>query len=238
MSETTIDEAAPPSEAPEPARPARQRGKAVAEWTVLVVAAVLIAIVVRTYVFQVFYIPSESMVPTLEINDRVLVSKLSYEIGDPARGDIVVFEAPKEAETGDIKDLVKRVVGLPGETIEGRNGRIYIDGRLLDETYLPEGITSKDFNRCTVEQVGASCPGEGFHVPPNSYFMLGDNRLSSRDSTVFGPITRESMVGKMFLVIWPLDRISVPGWLLVVGAGVLVLVVLGWVLLGRRRDVA
>lgn len=203
----------------------------------LIVVAVLTAIVIRTFVLQVFYIPSESMVPTLQIDDRVLVSKLSYKIGDPARGDIVVFKAPEEAETGDIKDLVKRVVGLPGETIEGRDGRIYIEGRLLDETYLPDGVVSKDFNRCTVERVEASCPGEPFHVPTNSYFMLGDNRLASRDSTVFGPITREVMVGKMFLVIWPLDHISVPGWLLVVGAGVLVLVVLGWVLLGRRRDV-
>lgn len=206
-----------------PAGPKRDHVKSVVEWTVLIVVAVLIAVVVRTFVFQVFYIPSGSMLPTLEINDRVLVNKLSYEIGDPERGDIVVFEAPKAAQTGDIKDLVKRVMGLPGETIEGHDGQIYVDGKPVEEPYLPAGTRSKDF--------------AAVHVPQNSYFMLGDNRLQSRDSTVFGAVDRDAFVGKMFLVIWPLDRISIPGWLLALGAAACVLVVVGWVLLGRRRDV-
>ena len=94
------------------------------EWIVLVVAALLVALVIKTFLFQAFYIPSESMVPTLEIGDRVLVNKLSYKLHDVHRQDVVVFKAPKAAETGDIQDLVKRVIGLPGDTVEARDGKV------------------------------------------------------------------------------------------------------------------
>lgn len=164
-------------------------GRAAAEWGILIVAALVIAIVIRTFVFQAFYIPSESMVPTLKVGDRVLVNKLSYRLHDPRRGDIIVFKAPKGAATAEIKDLVKRVVGLPGETIEGKDGLIYIDGKPLSEPYLPDDVKSREL------------PAE--KVPPDSYFMLGDNRQYSKDSTFFGPIKRDQLIGRVFMRIWP-----------------------------------
>ncbi|HEY3724528.1 MAG TPA: signal peptidase I [Acidimicrobiia bacterium] len=163
--------------------------RAAIEWGILIVAALVIAIVIRTFVFQAFYIPSESMVPTLRVGDRVLVNKLSYKLHDPRRGDIVVFKAPPAAETADIKDLVKRLVGLPGETIEGKDGRIFINGKVLSEPYLPKDVKSRTFG-----------PEK---VPPDSYFMLGDNRQFSKDSTFFGPIKRDKFIGRVFMRIWP-----------------------------------
>ena len=168
--------------------------RTVVEWIALVACALLVAFVVKTFIFQAFYIPSESMVPTLEVGDRVLVNKLADRLHDPNRFDIEVFLAPKGTETAEIKDLVKRVVGLPGETIEGRDGRIYIDGEVLEEPFLPPGTQSRTFG-----------PVE---VPPGHYFMLGDNRQFSKDSTYFGPIPRSSMIGRVFVRIWPIGRIG------------------------------
>lgn len=166
----------------------------VVEWVVLIACALAIALVIKTFVFQAFYIPSPSMVPTLEVHDRVLVNKLSYHLHPVHRGDIVVFKAPPGVESADIQDLVKRVIGLPGDTVEGRGGHIYIDGRLLKESYLPAGTESKTFGP--------------EHVPAHSYFVLGDNRPSSKDSTVFGPISRSLIVGRVFVRIWPLSRLG------------------------------
>jgi signal peptidase I len=179
----------PGSGGPAGHKPHGRASRAAIEWGILIVAALVIAVVIRTFVFQAFYIPSESMVPTLKIGDRVLVNKLSYKLHDPRRGDIVVFKAPPAAETADIKDLVKRLVGLPGETIEGKDGRIYINGRPLGEPYLPKGVRSRTFG-----------PEK---VPPGAYFMLGDNRQYSKDSTFFGPIKRSQLIGRVFMRIWP-----------------------------------
>jgi signal peptidase I len=175
-------------------KPTGKHSRAAVEWGILIVAALVIAIVIRTFVFQAFYIPSESMVPTLKVGDRVLVNKLSYKLHDPRRGDIVVFKAPEGAATEEIKDLVKRLVGLPGETIEGRDGKIYIDGRELNEPYLPDGVKSRTFG-----------PEK---VPPDHYYMLGDNRQYSKDSTFFGPIARDDLIGRAFMRIWPLSHLG------------------------------
>jgi signal peptidase I len=164
------------------------------EWVVLIACALAIALVIKTFIFQAFYIPSPSMVPTLEVHDRVLVNKLSYHLHAVHRGDIVVFKAPPGVESADIQDLVKRVIGLPGDTVEGRGGHIYIDGRLLKEPYLPAGTQSKTFGP--------------EHVPAHEYYVLGDNRPSSKDSTVFGPISRSLIVGRVFVRIWPLGRLG------------------------------
>jgi len=207
--------------------------KTLLEWGGFIVAAVLIAFVVKTFIFQAFFIPSESMVPTLEIGDRVLVNKLSYDLHDVHRGDIVVFEAPEGTRTAEIKDLVKRVIGLPGETIAGRNGRIYIDGKVLDEPWLPEGTQSRQF-QCT-EQLGCV----NGRVPSDSVFVLGDNRLQSKDSTYFGPIKDSGIVGRAFVRIWPIDRLAFigPSYLVPILA-VVVLIALFFVvssLWSRRR---
>ncbi|HET9772567.1 MAG TPA: signal peptidase I [Acidimicrobiia bacterium] len=164
------------------------------EWLILVAASLAVALFVRGFLIQAFYIPSESMVPTLVKNDRVLVNKLSYKLHDVHRGDIVVFKAPPGAATAQVKDLIKRVVGLPGETIEGRNGGIVIDGKPLDEPYLPPDVRSRDF------------PPE--KVPPNKIYVLGDNRQDSRDSTFFHAIDEDAIIGRAFVKIWPLSDLG------------------------------
>jgi signal peptidase I len=166
------------------------------EWAVLIGAALLIAIVIKTFLFQAFWIPSESMVPTLRQDDRVLVNKLSYRLHDVNRGDIVVFEAPEGANS-DIKDLVKRVVGLPGDTISFRNGHVRVNGRRLDEPYLPEGTVTEPKNGVT-----------SIDVPAGSIFVMGDNRGASKDSREFGPIDEDDIVGRVFVRIWPPSRIG------------------------------
>ncbi|MGH8972218.1 MAG: signal peptidase I [Acidimicrobiia bacterium] len=173
-----------------PGKPRRQG----LEWLVLVVASLAVALVVRAFLIQAFYIPSESMVPTLHKDDRVLVNKLSYRLHDVHRGDVIVFEAPPGASTSEVKDLIKRVVGLPGETIEGRGGEIYIDGKPLDEPYLPRTVRSREF------------PAQ--KVPPHRFWVLGDNRQDSKDSTFFKSINEDTIVGRAFVRIWPLKALG------------------------------
>lgn len=172
----------------------RSPARTATEWLALIVGALVIALVIKTFLFQAFYIPSESMLPTLKVRDRVLVNKVSYSLHDVNRGDIVVFKAPPGTETEEIRDLVKRVVGLPGETVEGRNGHVYLNGRLLEEPYLPPGVRSKDFG-----------PEK---VPAGRYFVLGDNRQFSKDSTYFHSIRRSEIIGRAFVRIWPLNRLG------------------------------
>lgn len=195
------------------------------ELPILLLVALVAAFLVRTFVFQAFYIPSPSMgcagpacpVHTLEIDDKIVVSKLSYRLHDPRRGDVVVFECPPAADCADrprstnpvvravrfvgervgvvppsTEDYIKRVIALEGETVEGRHGRVYIDGRLLDEPYLPDTVLTSDFGPVI--------------VPPNHLWVMGDNRQNSGDSRVFGPITDDSIVGRTVLRILPITR--------------------------------
>jgi len=164
------------------------------EWVVIVGAALLTALLIKTFLLQAFYIPSDSMVPTLVQRDRVLVNKLSYHFHDVHRGDIVVFERPPGEVDPRIKDLIKRVTGLPGETIEGRDGHLLINGRVLEESYLPKGVQTSDFGPIT--------------VPKGRYFVMGDNRGNSKDSRVFGPISKSLIVGRAFIRVWPISSIS------------------------------
>lgn len=158
------------------------------------VGALLIALVIKTFLLQAFFIPSSSMVSTLNIGDRVLVNKLSYDFHDVNRGDIIVFERPAgEADSG-ITDLIKRVVGLPGDTVQGQNGQVLINGEPLDEPYLDDGVTTGDF--------------DPIEVPEGHLFMMGDNRGDSRDSRFFGPIEEDTIVGRAFFRVWPLGDIS------------------------------
>ena len=175
-------------------RKASARRKAVVEWVIVLGVALVVALVVRTFVVQSFSIPSRSMVPTLEVGDRVLVNKLSYRMHDPGRGDVVVFKAPHPEKVGGMKDLVKRIVGLPGETIEGRDGRILVNGKLLAEPYLPSGVRSKTFPPA--------------RVLADAYWVLGDNRLDSADSTAWGPLGRSYLIGRVFVRLWPPSRVG------------------------------
>jgi signal peptidase I len=178
------------------------------EWVALILAAVVIAIGVKTFLFQAFYIPSESMVPTLEVGDRVLVNKLSYDLHDVNRGDIVVFESGPNARWVDAghDDLVKRVIGLPGETVTGCGEGVCINGRPLEEGYLPDG-TVTDFP-ASIPGCAAASPASGCTVPAGRIFVLGDNRPRSQDARYNGPVKESSIVGRVFVRIWPLGRLG------------------------------
>jgi signal peptidase I len=160
------------------------------EWVAIVVGAFAVALVIKTFFVQAFYIPSESMFPTLTEDDRVLVNKLSYELHEVNRGDLVVFERPPNEPESDVKDLIKRVVALEGETIEERGGQLYIDGEVLDEPYLEDGVESHNLTKV--------------EVPEGHVFVMGDNRGASRDSRYFGPIDTDLIVGRAFVKVWPL----------------------------------
>ena len=189
--------------APATPAPAKRSGGigAFLEWVVVIVAAIAVALLIKTFVMQAFYIPSESMLPTLEKNDRVLVNKLSYRLHDINRGDIVVFEKPPEAGASSegTSDLIKRVIGLPGEKIAFEGGKVYVNGQILDEPYLPTGVTTAQGAKpCTLT--------EPCTVPSESIWVMGDNRSNSRDSRWIGPIPEENIVGRAFVRIWPFSR--------------------------------
>lgn len=171
-----------------------RRARRTVEWVALVALALGVAVLLRTFVVQSFFIPSESMTPTLQVGDRVLVNKLAYDFGEPARGDVVVFEAPPGEGSAEIRDLIKRVVALPGESVEGRDGAIYVNSERLDEPWLPEVTRSPSF--------------PAHRVPPDHYWVLGDNRDDSRDSRFFQSIPEDAIVGKAFVRIWPLDELG------------------------------
>lgn len=168
--------------------------KSAIEWVAVIVGALVVALVVKTFLIQAFYIPSESMVPTLEVGDRVLVNKLSYTTGDIGRGDIVVFDRPGGAGADGIEDLIKRVVALPGETVEGRDGGVYVDGRALEEDYLPEGVETSVF--------------PPYEVPDDHVWVMGDNRAASDDSRRFKGVPIDDVVGRAFVIIWPFTELG------------------------------
>jgi len=188
--------------------PKRRSGTRTAiEWVILIAAAIGIALLIKTFLFQAFYIPSESMVPTLKVHDRVLVNKLSYKLHPVHRGDIVVFSAPKGPDGKPIdptvKDLVKRVIGLPGDMVSEQGGKVYINGQPLKESYLPAGTVTD----CSSFS-DPHCFSKAQPVPPNEYWVMGDNRGYSKDSRYFGPIEKSTIVGRVFIRIWPLNRID------------------------------
>jgi signal peptidase I len=164
------------------------------EWVLIIGGAFLVAFVVKTFLIQAFFIPSGSMLPTLHEDDRVLVNKLSYDLHDVHRGDLVVFERPEGDSVGQIKDLIKRVVGLPGDRIEARDGHVYINGDLLEEPYLPDGTQTDNLTSQT--------------VPEDHVFVMGDNRGDSMDSRVFHAIDEDLIVGRAFVRVWPLNHLA------------------------------
>ncbi|MBI2703998.1 MAG: signal peptidase I [Actinobacteria bacterium] len=170
---------------------------------VVFAGAIAVALIIKTFVMQAFYIPSASMNPTLLVNDRVLVNKLSYRLHDINRGDVVVFEkAPDATGPEETKDLIKRVIGLPGESIAFENNKVYIDGQPLDEPYLPPGTqtTQNPAIPCTLPK---PCK-----VQTGQVFVMGDNRMNSRDSRYIGAIPEDQVVGRAFTRVWPLNRLG------------------------------
>jgi signal peptidase I len=191
---TELDTEAPGPPADDDAGDARRAVRNMVEWIAIIVGALAVALVVKTFLIQAFFIPSLSMYPTLDEGDRVLVNKLSYRLHEINRGDIVVFERPAGQPESQIKDLIKRVVGLPGETIEARDGIVYVDGRALEESYLPEGVTTSNLRRR--------------RIPEGHVFVMGDNRSDSADSRVFGPIDEDLVIGRAFIRVWPIPNLT------------------------------
>ena len=186
--------AAPVAVEPEPDEQEKPSGlRNVVEWVLIAGGALLVAFVIKTFLLQAFYIPSLSMAPTLKVNDRVLVNKLSYDLHDVHRGDLVVFESPPN-EGSQTKDLIKRVIGLPGETVESRDGQILINGQVLEEPYLGPDVTTGPLEKVT--------------VPAEHLWVMGDNRPNSRDSRFFGAIPESLVIGRAFVRVWPVTAIG------------------------------
>jgi signal peptidase I len=170
----------------------RKRGGGVVEFLViLLVSFVLVFGFVRPFVVEAFYIPSESMIPTLRVGDRVLVNKFIYRFTEPERGDIVVFESVE----GGGEDLIKRVVGVPGDRISVRRGKLLVNGEPQREPYVNDKYPDRSFSAPTT-------------VPKGRVFVMGDNRANSRDSRFFGPVPKKKIEGEAFLRFWPPDRIA------------------------------
>ena len=173
----------------------------VVEWAVVLVGAIGLALLIKAFLFQAYYIPSPSMNPTLLEGDRILVNKLSYNLHSVNRGDLVVFSA--QEETGGEDDLIKRVIGLPGEFVTVEDGKMEINGGLLLEPYLPLQTVMNPF-ATPVNCVNRPEETSGCRVPGDHVFVMGDNRGNSRDSRFFGPVHIGDIEGRAFIRIWPL----------------------------------
>jgi signal peptidase I len=178
------------------------------------VAALILTVLVKGFLIQAFFIPSRSMEPTLDVGDRVVVNRLAYRLGDPGHGQVVVFLRPTSADqapsSGPIswvrravaqglggtppgsEDLIKRVVGLPGDVVEARNGHLIRNGEEVDEPYLRPGTFTSDFGKVKIK--------------PDHYWMMGDNREDSADSRTFGQVDRSALVGRAVLTVWPVQH--------------------------------
>ncbi|MEE2682396.1 MAG: signal peptidase I [Actinomycetota bacterium] len=187
-----------------------KKARTALEWLVVIVGALLVAFLIKTFLMQAYFIPSSSMTPTLQVGDRVLVNKLSYDFGDISRGDLVVFKKPQTTKQ-DSADLIKRVIATEGELIEIVDGEIFItenessERKLLKEPYLSNGITTSGFadtSRCETATEN-SCL-----IPQDHVFVMGDNRAGSRDSRYFGPVSESNVVGRAFIRIWPLGSLK------------------------------
>ncbi len=205
----------------------RKHRSFLAELPVLIAIAFILALLLKTFLIQAFYIPSASMEPTLDVGDRVLVNKVVFELREPRRGEIVVFTKDDGAAAepqgnvverflrslssglgvshpGD-KDYIKRIIGLPGETIEMRNGVVMVDGKEVPEATVNQGgyLAERDPN-----DFGP------VRVPEGQYFMMGDNRQNSSDSRFpqMGTIPRDAIIGRAFVTIWPMSHVdTLPG---------------------------
>jgi signal peptidase I len=182
----------------------------------IVAVALGLALLIQAFLVKPFRIPSESMVPTLEINQRVLVDRVSFRFSDPSRGDIVVFKPPKGADLNTCgvnhpdnqpcpkptpgkseTNFIKRIVAEPGDRLSVRQGRVYIDGERQDEEFAR---ISADCATCNMEKE--------ITIPPDHYFMMGDNRGESADSREWGPVPKKWIIGNAFATYWPPKRIG------------------------------
>ena len=184
------------------------------ELPILILVALVVAVVITTFLIQIFFIPSASMVPTLVIDDFFLVNKLSYTFGEPEAGDVVVFDSPFSSDTvdddsivekvtrnvaealglrtADAADLIKRIVAVGGDTVEIVDNQVLVNGIAMDEPYRQPGSTMPDMD-----------PTE---IPDGHIWVMGDNRNKSQDSRRFGAVPVEDVIGRAFVIVWPFDR--------------------------------
>jgi len=182
------------------------------ELPLLILIALVLAVFIKTFIVQAFFIPSGSMLETLHVDDRVLVSKLSYVWGEPERGDVIVFDDPRGtavnsesipsrllrnlAESIGLRtpqsEFIKRIIAVDGDVVEAREGQVFVNGEPIDEPYLPSYAFTEDFGPTT--------------VPVDEVFVMGDNRNDSIDSRSFGAVPESEIVGRAFIVMWPPTR--------------------------------
>jgi signal peptidase I len=194
--------------------PAGERARASAsrlfvEYAVILAVALGVAFLAQAFIVKPYRIPSPSMVPTLDPGDRVLVARFLYHVTSPARGDIVVFKYPLDTRVV----FIKRLIGLPGDTLSLRNGQVYVNGVRRNEPYVLKvnGRTAPTNPWPPIAGSTLSEPwslNRPYTVPAGSYFMMGDNRLDSDDSRSWGPVPVRDLIGKAFLVYWPISRIG------------------------------
>lgn len=174
----------------------RQQENPLVEGVKTIALSVILALGIRQFVAEARYIPSESMVPTLEVNDRLIIEKISYRFQPPQRGDIIVFWPNDQLrrENPSLKDaFIKRVIGLPGDKVEVKNGEVLVNGTVLEENYTAEEPSY---------QWGPEV------VPDDSYLVLGDNRNNSYDSHYWGFVPRRNIIGRAVVRFWPIDRVG------------------------------
>lgn len=155
--------------------------------------SIILALGIRTFVAEARYIPSGSMLPTLEINDRLIIDKLSYRFTEPQRGDVVVFNPTEELSLQYKDAFIKRIIGLPGETLEVRDGQVFVNGEPIEEDYIAEEPQYK---------WGPET------IPEGHFLVLGDNRNNSFDSHYWGFVPRENIIGRAVIRFWPLNRLG------------------------------
>ena len=182
--------------------------RVVLDWFITIAGAILIVLAIKQWVVNPYRIPSSSMEPTLHcarpapgcearFSDRVLANRFIFRFEDPKRGQIIVFNTPPLAKIrcGAGGTFVKRLIGLPGDTVSEKHGYVYINGKLLKEPYIQPSRRDDE-------------PARTWHVPPGNYFFMGDNRSQSCDSRVWGSVPRKNLIGEVFFVYWPPNRIG------------------------------
>lgn len=172
----------------------KQQENPVVEIVKTVAMAAVLSFGIRTFVAEARYIPSSSMEPTLQINDRLIIEKMTYRFHEPKRGDVIVFNATETLQEQNFKEaFIKRIIGLPGDTVKVSNGQVMVNGQVLEEVYIKE---NPDYEYGPVT------------VPSGEYLVLGDNRNNSYDSHYWGFVPEDKIIGRAFVRFWPLQRLG------------------------------